>query len=72
MKKQTIAIAGSIAALGFAAAPVTALAATHANPRPASELRLDHSRDAKGLRHVEKSIDKSKDRVDRSRDLRNR
>ena len=70
MKSRTIAIAGSIAALTFAAAPVTAVAATKANHRPATELKLDRSRDASGVRHTDKSPDNSKDRADNSRDVR--
>ena len=72
MKSRTIAIAGSIAALSFAAAPVTAFATTKAHHRPASESRLDHSRDASGVRHVDKSPDKSEDRAEDSRDVRDR
>jgi hypothetical protein len=68
MRSKTIAIAGSIAALTFAAAPVTAIAATKAPHRPASESRLDRSRDVSGVRHVDKSPDKSKDRADNARD----
>ena len=72
MKSRTIAIAGSIAALMFAAAPVTAVAATKAHRHPATESRLDRSRDASGVRHVDKSPDNSRDRADNSRDLRDR
>ena len=69
MKSRTIAIAGSVAALAFAAAPITAVAATKAHHRPATESRLDRSRDASGVRHVDKSPDSSKDRADNSRDV---
>jgi len=72
MKSRTIAIAGSIAALTFAAAPVTAIAASKAPQRPATQTRLDHSRDATGVRHLDKSPDKSNDRADNSRDIRDR
>lgn len=70
MKSRTIAIAGSIAALTFAAAPITALAATNTHQRPAAQSRLDRSRDASGVRHVDKSPDKrsadpSPDKLDR-------
>lgn len=63
MKSRTIAIAGSIAALTIAAAPVTAFAATTAHHRPATVSRVDRSRDASGVRHADKSPDKSKDRA---------
>jgi hypothetical protein len=68
MRSRTIAIAGSITALMFAAAPVTAVAATKAHHRPATESRLDRSRDAKGVRHTDKVADDSKDRADKSLD----
>jgi hypothetical protein len=70
MKSRTIAIAGSIAALTFAGAPVTASAATKAPHRPATESKLDRSRDASGVRHSDRSPDSSKDRADNSRDVR--
>jgi hypothetical protein len=70
MKSRTIAIAGSVAALAFAAAPVSAFAASHAHHRPVTESRLDHSRDVNGVRHTDKSPDNNKDRADDSRDLR--
>ena len=66
MKSRTIAIAGSIAALAFASAPVTAIAATKSNHKPAAQ--LDRSRDASGVRHFDKSVDKNK--LDPSRDIR--
>lgn len=71
MKSRTIAIAGSIAALTFASAPVTAFAAPKAPHRPATvtESRLDRSKDASGVRHADKSADKSKDRGEDSRDV---
>ena len=49
MRSRTIAIVGSIAALMFAAGPVSAIAATHSSHRPATETTsLDRSRDASG------------------------
>jgi hypothetical protein len=73
MKSRTLAIAGSIAALTFAAAPVTAIASPAGHNR-AAESQLDRSRDATGTRHVDKTSDKSKDRAenstDNSRDIR--
>jgi hypothetical protein len=72
MKSRTIAIAGSIATLTFAAAPVTAIVATKAPHRPATESKLDRSRDTSGVRHTDKSPDKSKDRADNSPDVRDR
>jgi hypothetical protein len=71
MRSRTIAIAGSIAALSFAAAPVTAIAASKAHDRPTTTSRLDRSRDSSGVRHVDKtSVDKGS--TDTSRDLRDR
>jgi hypothetical protein len=70
MKSRTIAVAGSVAALAFAAAPVSAIAASHPHHPPATESRLDRSRDASGTRHTDKSQDNSKDRADNSRDVR--
>lgn len=70
MKSRTIAIAGSIAALTFAAAPVSAIAATSAHSRPATESRVDRTRDATGARHGDKSSDKSKDSAENARDAR--
>jgi hypothetical protein len=72
MKSRTIAIAGSLAALAFAAGPVTATAAAQANHRPAVESRIDRSRDATGVRPVDKSSDAGKRGSDYSRDLRDR
>jgi hypothetical protein len=59
MTSRTIAIAGSIAALSFAAAPVTAIAAAKSHDRPATQSRIDRSRDASGLRHNDSSPDRS-------------
>jgi hypothetical protein len=67
MKSRTIAIAGSIAALSLAATPVAAFAAsTHHGSTTQS--RVDRSRDASGVRHVDRSPDRS--RADNSRDTR--
>jgi len=69
-KPRTLAVAGSIAALSLAAAPISLAASSHPN---------DRSRDATGVRHVEKaSVDKfsvdraslDKTSVDKSRDVR--
>lgn len=56
MKKRTLAIAASLAALGFAAAPIAASAATsHSNPR---HDRVEHAGTAR-----DRSVDRSsKDR----------
>jgi hypothetical protein len=70
MKTKILAVAGSIAALSFAAAPVAAVAATTHHPAPAAGSRLDRSRDARGVRHADKSPDNSRDRADNSRDIR--
>jgi hypothetical protein len=70
MKSRTIAIAGSIAALAFAGAPLSAVAATKADHRPATESKLDRSRDASGIRHTDKSSDNGENRADNSRDVR--
>jgi hypothetical protein len=66
MKPRTIAIAGSIAALSFAAAPLAQAAASHKTP--AIETRVDRSRDASGVRHLDRSPDKAS--IDASRDIR--
>ena len=67
MRSRTIAVAGSIAALSFAAVPIAQAASTHHRP---VESRLDRSRDTTGARHVEKthdrrSLDGKRDRHDR-------
>ncbi len=57
MKSRTIAIAGSIAALSFAALPVAGAAAAthHAKPTASS---IDRSRDRHGVRHADpRSVD---------------
>jgi hypothetical protein len=58
MRSRTIAIAGSIAALAFAATPVAAVAATtqHSGPQAA---RVDRSRDVRDVRHADRSADTS-------------
>jgi hypothetical protein len=66
-KSRPLAIAGSIAALSFAAVPIAqAAAATHAATGP---VHVDRTRDASGDRH-----DNSRDRhsIDASRDVRDR
>lgn len=68
MRSKTIAIAGSIAALSFAAAPVAAVAATHHSHAPAA--RVDSSRDKSGVRHVDRTPDRKS--ADSSRDIRDR
>jgi hypothetical protein len=76
-RSRTIAIAGSIAALTFAATPVAALAAT-SHHDGAQAARLDPSRDARGSRHLDRTVDRahpdrSTDRSsDRSSDVRSR
>ena len=72
MKSRSIAIAASITALTFAAAPVSAIAASKAHLRPATESRVDRSRDANGIRHADKSADNSKDHADNSPDVSDR
>jgi hypothetical protein len=74
MKTRTIAIAGSIAALAFAATPVAAVAAT-THHGGTSTVRVDTSRDLRGVRHLDRTPDKSSstDRsADRSVDVRDR
>jgi hypothetical protein len=65
MKSRTIAIAGSIAALAFAATPVAAIAAT-THHSGASAARVDRSRDIRDARHVDRTPDRSS--ADRSGD----
>jgi hypothetical protein len=57
MRSNTIAIAGAIAALSFAATPAAAVAATthHSHESAAS---VDRSRDARGVRHVDRTRDR--------------
>ena len=56
MRSQTIAIAGSIAALAFAATPVAAVAAAtqHSGAQAA---RVDRSRDVRDVRHIDRTPD---------------
>jgi hypothetical protein len=68
VRPRTIALAGSIAALSFAAAPVAQAATGHS--KPGVETRLDRSRDARGIQHVDRSRDTRS--LDRSRDIRDR
>jgi hypothetical protein len=57
MPSRTIAIAGSIAALAFAATPVAAVAATTHHATSAAQ--TDRSRDVRDVRHVDRTPDKS-------------
>jgi Ni/Co efflux regulator RcnB len=69
MRTKTIAIAGSIAALSFAAAPVAAVAAsTHHGHESAAH--VDRSRDIHGVKHAERTPDRHSQ--DKSRDARDR
>ena len=70
LKSRTIAIAGSIAALSFAAAPVAAVAAT-THHGTATAVRTDRSLDSRDGRHVDRTPDRA-DRTgaDSSRDVR--
>jgi hypothetical protein len=66
MRSRPIAIAGSIAALSFAAAPIAQAASTTHHPATTAA-RVDLSRDASGTRHIDKtpdprSADNSRDR----------
>ena len=69
LKPRTIAIAGSIAALSFAAAPVAALASTP-HHTTTSTVYVDRSHDRGSL--DKSSLDKSRDHTspDYSRDVR--
>lgn len=69
MRSRTIAIAGSIAALSLAAAPVAAGTAT-THHSTASAMRVDRSRDLRGVRHVDQTPDRTS--TDNSRDIRDR
>ena len=55
MRSRTIAIAGSIAALAFAATPIAAVAAT-THQSGAQTSRVDRSRD---VRHIDRTPDRS-------------
>jgi hypothetical protein len=71
LKSRTIAIAGSIAALSFAAAPIAAAATPHHTPSRAAS--VDASRDTTGVRHLDRSPDRTdRSSVDRSWDIRDR
>ena len=67
-KSRTIALAGSIAALSFAAVPIAQAATTH--HAPARTARVDASRDASGARHVDRTPDRNS--ADTSRDMLDR
>ena len=72
MKRRTLAVAGSIAALSVAAAPVAAVASsTHQGAK--TEARTDRSRDLSGTRHVDRSPDRvtgaDRSSPDNSRDV---
>ena len=69
MKPRTIAIASSIAALSFAAAPIAQAASTTHHPT-GTQSRVDRSRDASGVRHVDRTPDRTS--ADRSKDVRDR
>jgi hypothetical protein len=69
MRSRTIAIAGSIAALSFAAVPI-AQAASSTHYPATTAARVDHSRDAARAHHVDKTPDKTN--ADRSVDRRDR
>jgi hypothetical protein len=68
LKSRTIAIAGSIAALSFAAVPIAQAATPHHTPSRAE--RVDRSRDARGVRHHDRTPDRAS--RDISRDIRDR
>jgi len=69
MKTRTIAIASSVAALSFAAAPVASSAASAHHVTP-SAARADRSADVRGVRHVDRTPDRTS--PDKTRDLRDR
>ena len=59
MNRRTLAIAGSVAALSFAAAPVAASAASpHHSTKAKLVSRTDRSLDQRGTSHVDKSVDR--------------
>lgn len=70
MKTKIVAIAGSIAALSFAAVPVAQAASTPHHK--AVETRVERSRDASGARNADESRDRSLEKSSRdgSRDIR--
>ncbi len=58
MRARAFAVAGTIAALSFAAAPIAAQADSPHHDKSKLE-RVDRSRDARGVRHVDRnSVDK--------------
>ena len=69
MRSRTLAIAGSIAALSFAAVPIAQAASTTHHPATTA-VRVDRSRDASGVRHVDRTPDTTS--ADRSVDKRDR
>jgi hypothetical protein len=60
MSPRKLAIAGSIAALSLAAVPIAEAASTP-HHQPATQVRLDRSRDPAGLRHVDNPRNASRD-----------
>ena len=69
MRSRSIAIAGSIAALSFAAVPIAQAASATHHPTTTTA-RVDRSRDAAGVRHVDRTPDRTG--ADRSVDRRDR
>ena len=69
MRSRKFAILGSIAALTFAATPVAAVAAT-THHSDAQAVRVDRSRDIRGVRHADRTPDRAS--ADRSTDTRGR
>ena len=61
MRSRTIAIAASIAAMSFAAAPI-AQAASSAHHPATTPARIDRALDARDVRHLDKTPDKTPDR----------
>jgi hypothetical protein len=75
MRSRTIAIAGSIAAMSFAAVPVAAVAAT-THHSSSSSARVDRPRGLTEVRHTDRTPDRTgtadRHTPERSRDLRDR
>jgi Ni/Co efflux regulator RcnB len=69
-KPRTLAIAGSIAALSLAAAPIAQAASAPSSTTKSAS--LDYSRDAKSSHHIDRTRELTRDKssVDYSRDLR--
>lgn len=66
MKRRTLAIAGSVAALSLVGAPIAAAAsAPHSGAKAKVESRTDRSVDVRGSSHADKSLDKTS-KTDRS------